>query len=759
MKFPSMNGQGTARIGVPPLSGGLNQSLPATAIADNELSDMKNLWFRQGALRTRPGLRTTQQKITVLKEEGESNSSITGYTIRMAAQGTYIDHTAGRRYAATLTTEERAQGGFEDPAGSTTITTETYAVGLAGLDGSAQEIVTGTKTTTVYSDMANPITLKSGRQYTLVVDGCRPFRILGKAVRGGLVFSEEGLAVLPEEADAEDALLPLTTDDMYIPTVRLNGTGRETGESGVAPDGVFFEEFNLLTPAFKETFTTDGKAGYFTLSKRAPGAAITASYVTATGGTVTHALSAGQTIESHAGGDGLVMGYNGETGIVSLVGAPDATLRIPSSGFSGNLTITVVPPEDEESKEAARRIFGMRIAQWFGGDRGSTRGGTRLFLSGNREHPGLLCWSSLNNPLYFPENNYAYVGAPEQEVTALGRQGELLVIFKQREIWCSTYIEGSLSADETAKGNSAGVEASAAYFPLTPLHATIGCDCPDTVALCGNRLCWADSGGRVYMLVSSGQYSSRNVRLLSAPVQPVLHRWRKEKGEEALRDMSATVALDHYILLCPAAGEALLLCGESSAFRYYTSYSTDEKAQEALSWSLWSFPEGLTTAAVFGEGDEALVCGLWLCGGATGRAFFTLDGIEDVGSEVLYLPGSLTSADVKGGPVQAFLETKHFDFGTPEQLKAIHKAVLYFDPLSPDAMAATLPTARVSYITEQGTQTASYRPDQALLVQGNPVVLSPNVLRVRQFGLRVEWSGPAGIRGMTLTVRSMGEVR
>ena len=56
MKYPSLPGVPSYRVSFPPLDGGVNAHDAANQIEDNQLSDVKNMWWADGALRTRPGI-------------------------------------------------------------------------------------------------------------------------------------------------------------------------------------------------------------------------------------------------------------------------------------------------------------------------------------------------------------------------------------------------------------------------------------------------------------------------------------------------------------------------------------------------------------------------------------------------------------------------------------------------------------------------------------------------------------------------------
>ena len=74
------------------------------------------------------------------------------------------------------------------------------------------------------------------------------------------------------------------------------------------------------------------------------------------------------------------------------------------------------------------KVFGMQQRTYYDAGAEGISGGARLFLTANRagKERNLVMWSSLNNPLYWPENNYAYIGDKTQAVTGFGKQGENL---------------------------------------------------------------------------------------------------------------------------------------------------------------------------------------------------------------------------------------------------------------------------------------------------------------------------------------------
>ena len=80
-----------------------------------------------------------------------------------------------------------------------------------------------------------------------------------------------------------------------------------------------------------------------------------------------------------------------------------------------------------------KKVFCQTNAIWVVGSAKGINGGSRLFLCGNTEknEKALVIWSGLNNPLYFGENCYTYIGDNSSAVTAFGRQEEKLIILRK----------------------------------------------------------------------------------------------------------------------------------------------------------------------------------------------------------------------------------------------------------------------------------------------------------------------------------------
>lgn len=489
---------------------------------------------------------------------------------------------------------------------------------------------------------------------------------------------------------------------VYIPTVRIGGSGVESTDSTPAAPGTMLEEFNLLTPSWKETFTTDGKASYFFLIRRGVPAAIEAVYVGADGVEYRHKLEYGQKTETAERGDGLRLTYTEQLGAVGFSGYPDASKRPSASGFSGNLEITVIPEGGADA-----RITGMTQSVWYGGERSGLAGGTRLFLSGNAQLPNLVHWSAVNRPDYFPENNYLYVGSADGAVTAMARQSDRLVVFKEREIYALQYHVGDISADAVEQGLSDGIEVQSAHFTLQPIHAGIGCIAPESAVLCAGRIIFLSADGQVCRLGSLAALSETNVQVLSQAVDPLLRQSTMAQRRQAC----ACEYGGNYLLYLD--GRILVLCGKDANF----SAVSDGKA----GWFIWSVPSGQRLLAMLGCGDKAV------CIGIGGDGYLRQTHILD------------DSVSVRGS-FQTGLMTPD---GAPSR-RCVERVWVDFDGKAP----------HFGLRTEWGAQ-----PSRCSVAPCCPAVLVAQPGQAASFGIGAEGDGPWAIRRIYIRYRETGRMR
>ena len=693
MTFPRRSPSTGARLTVPKLCGGLNLCDAAHSLADHQLSDGNNVWWRGGTLCTRPGLVPVDNLIV-----------------------------------RSLASEEHTVQIAPDP------------ISAGGLPGHL--LIASGQTDETHARLEALLIRPNGSMVPYVnnesaLASVRPMLPISDAQDGDSL----GLLLMN---DPDHPLMRMYTDGSveavppYIPTILLRAGGTDSAALA-APDGYSFESFNMLTDAFRIEYAITGSATYFHLPPRVRRTPATVSVAcVGADGTVTHTVVMSEPA-AHVSGfvyketatatDGYRLWYDADNAAFRFSATGSETPVDMKSSPYVTLTATFQPTTDRPATRSV--IAKMRIGAWFGGDRSGLGGGTRLFVAGNPSHPSLVHYSSIHDATYFPENNYAYVGNPAQAITALRQQGNMLVIFKEREIYYATYQAGETRAEDVLSGATVDVEASAAVFPLTPISADVGCDCPYSLALCADRLVWLNRDGKIYTLQGTYSKSQRNVRPISAPIEPLLARHTKYE-----RTVAQAVNVDGtYFLL---VGHSIYLFRHGDiGFTSVGSFSDDETAGKHIAWYRWTLPDNLTPILLHAtEGAPLLfsVLGDHLVSHA-------LTGADD-----RYYPDNapdLSPASQVTEPIHAGFATRDFDFGRPDQRKHIERVWLDLGTPAPNR------TMTLQYRSEAGDERnrLPVRAEEAVLT------LLPNMRRVRRFGLRCESVGSLACSGLVIRFR------
>ena len=887
MIFPNIEKTPEYRVSIPALNGGMNTEDGVSFVKDNQITACKNLWWKEGALRNRPGVFTH----VAGAPEGAFGSELS----RCVSQPIYLKDGRMVRFIARILSESgrKVVTCFLDAAG-----------GLV-----RQDAVTFTKS----AEYPQSIHIFSGK----ATNGCGIYMMAGYE-KGGVVY---------ELGDSYEDWTKLSWRDMYVPTVLINGKGNKYETLPASTDTEYakpstLEGFNLLSGAFKATYTTDGVSDTFylpdvTLNPYSgaditfenhkgtvytfriwAGYKVSPEYTTSreqevsmrlrqkkedgtweetevqytmrvrynrifkrlefeqirdSGEPVSRALGVGrrannlsvvvhadqseqytQTIQKYFTADGKsnalqlqlsnldpdeevrIEYYAGlnfdvtemytitipakatksddteiryqvdfyasvknwptetvyaqvdrETATVTIYDAKtDAPYALPMQGFYQNEPTpdNIVVTASVHSSSA--NIFKMNRSVWFGGQSGGLTRGSRLFMCGDPDQPNLVRWSDLDNPLYFPENNYAYIGESGQPVTGFGRQGEALVFFKPHELYYTNELQDEdLTVEDVLAGRVPDITVKT--FPVFQIHGSIGCDCPETIQLCDNRLVWAHSSGRIYALTGLNVYSERNVSELSRHIGSSLkdcdwaNAWSADWNNHYMlfvnnSSLSASTA--------PPLQGVFLLDYTCEGFQMVVS-GGEYQSPPPLKWYAWELPIRAENVVCDGVGLSGLCVraantdAVWLLteklyqdakGGCTltppNGTYEILEGADFVypamtgGARTLYY-------------IETYLRTKLFDFGKPERIKGV--PAVYIDiGCSRDCI--------ISYISERGEtdgiKHVNMFMDGSMQQAGflQTVKLLPQASRVRRFGLGIRASGAVALNGLALRYKIMG---
>ena len=492
---PIISNTATRRLTIPEMSGGVNYRDGISLVKDNQLTDCRNVWYKGGILRTRPGIAATSKDEQVTE---------------------YYDNTDNVR-VYTKKENFRVIGG------------ETYFLSVVHSKG-------GLKFTYYPEDSAkSPIEIAYIPSHELPKDEnftCNIFQHNADIYCFCSGYYEGELTPYyifkVFEGNLGWEYIRITDDHIYAPIILTNGfpIAAPVNEQPSALEG-----YNLIGSMYKVVFSTTqekpGESEFYNEMryrlvhniKESYNGAIVKAVITDTDGqahthivTITNKNGVNKEEHTEPPTDNLTMGVSEDVVTFYDYETTHAAKAFAIDFIRNNLVITAPAPNTRENYE---KVLNMTESEWFGGGAEGIYGGIHLFMGGNtkQDEKALVCWSDVNKPLYFSENCYAYAGDKSQGVTAFGKQGDSLVIFKERETYMTKYANTSstVTADAVINQSVVDVTATEVIFPMTQVHSFIGCDCPDTVQLCRNRLVWAHSDGKVYTLANATQWNERSI--------------------------------------------------------------------------------------------------------------------------------------------------------------------------------------------------------------------------------------------------------
>ena len=730
MRFPAINKQPLRSVTVPKLSGGTNLRDAVTMVEDNQLTDSKNMWFKGNILKTRPGLKTN-----CLLEFDGFNPVLGGHEQEQikAENATYVKDGRLYRLVSRHTAFRYSIEGHDRNDQVSHIQffwvsdTEDEKIELPAITGPEKTCFTNYFVAQHKKDIFCFCKTRDneGIIYKLGTDNWEKLSkkdMYAPLIASGLHNYIPGTYLTDAEildgATLIEGFNNIGNRCKYIcSTVDINylqNSGKDSHLMQYGFPAVKGDTFKLV-PQLLEVNITD-KTGFVT----------------------THTATLGSSPlfeEDGFNSDGLKMnvGINGNMIWISFLGEDEMTKSVTKEDYiRDNMEVFSVCDNSNEDK-----IFSMTQSEWFGSDALGISGGTRLFLCGNTndEEKSLVLWSGLDNPLYFPENCYAYVGNSNQAVTGFGRQNDTLVIFKERETYYTQYMRNSdITAQDLIDQSVVDYAASSVYFPMIQLHPNIGCDLPDTVQLCRNRLVWACSDGNVYTLMSEDQYSERNIYCISDMIKRKL---KNETGKAYSADWNG-----HYMLFY--GSHIYVMNYESYGYVYASSYNKTSDAQLMIPWWYWELPESSVPQTVF------------VCAGAPLLVFSS----SAAGTLTVSVFDERTFTDNTGEKkeIPSMFVTKIFDFGAPHYFKNVTLINAAFG----NNGARPISTF---FVTEQGEEES----ETLMLTESGEDEYSPNFVHNRQLrpslgpinriGFKAECTGYMSLDSISLYYRLLGGAR
>ena len=375
------------------------------------------------------------------------------------------------------------------------------------------------------------------------------------------------------------------TAQAYVPTIIISRDPTGGGTS--------YEALNLLGTGWKESFL--GKANVKEYQ-------LTTADLAETPIVAELLNSSGDWVEKKEGTDFTV---NRKTGVVTFTTAPGA----PSITGHDNVRITA----HKVREDYAGRIDGCSICAVYG----VGGAGDRVFLSGNKEFPGMDWYSGFKDPTFFPDTQYTAVSRDGSAVVGYGVLGNALATFLQgAESGRNALIrtggldekgEAVFRVTNTLIGEAPAAAWSFAYLGKEPLFLT---------------------GRGVYAIAAEELTGEKYTQERSYYISNAL-------GESAgKKNAFAVVYRDFYVLAL--GGDLYLLDGQQKTYEKNNPYSTYQ--YEAYFWP------AIGARVLWVDGDA-----LW---------FGTADGkLKQFGTAV----DDPESYNDDGAAIDAYWETSDFD--------------------------------------------------------------------------------------------------
>ena len=553
MKYGNIKSEMQKQFRIGGLFGGVNLK-DEKFIEKNELSDCKNLWFKNGALRTRSGIRALEN--SVISKIDEYSECV--WPFKMTGSSVYIKD------------EKKAIAYMVD---GDYMSYELLRVFFVSDNGSLEETAairlqrTSSEVFYRFSNIMffNASSTTGGGVYAFVT------------VRSG----SETVYRIYEITENFDGWTELGVTDCYVPIIYMNGRGNKYAE---AESGTMFynakptepEAINMLNPKFNAYFTTDGVSGTFKL----PISDIDANFVECKI-YITPTEYLRWLVEPEY--DNTILLYDGHTvafridrakGIFSFTEGQKEFLWPYMSGYGGNnIEITAY----KTIPDAWGKIVGANRCISYNG---------RMYFCDNEFSVNEIYSCRKTAPLYFPTNAKVAVGDRTAPITAMGIVCNKFIVFKPTEIYKINVTVGDVySPDGIISGAKAGFLHNDT-LTATAVHSFIGCDCPDTLRNCSNRLVWLSSAGKIYTLATTTYGKENNIYEVSSNIENFLDYY----SETALKKAYA-VDIDGYYMLI-LGDKMAVMDYRIKDFGFPYKYADPNENNGQIAWYLWEHKIG-----------------------------------------------------------------------------------------------------------------------------------------------------------------------
>lgn len=627
MKYKGLSKIERERYQLPLLDGGINTYLDPCAISENQSTDLKNVWFKNGMLRSRPGMVVQPKSI---KQRNKV------FSIKEKLKFTDVDVTYGGdqyKLAYTLVSDY--------------ITHEELCTYLVDKEGSMLDIeplVFSRITENEFMRFSNVVFL-AGKQtkhsgiYAFLTRYC---------VNYGYLYHVYELSL--ENFNWER----LEETDFYTPVTYMYGRGnnyekavemnRAVEEKPVSPEG-----YNMLSGYFKAYYSSDEYSNEFVLPARNIKADTPVEcrvYYNPYSYARWRIPASENSVVSTIYSTSITMVCDRKNGIINFKYDDGTDFSIPKMRNARENNIVFTACRSTDMKE---RIMLNKKAVVYN---------SNFFLCGNEKYPNEVYCAPVDNPLYFAENMKTSVGKYGSEVVGIAVQQNKLIAFKKDEIYKINITDKNTSSLQLLYDNEYDFSAGN-RLTTTPIHLEIGCIAPNSIALCGNKLVWVGKGGKIYTLITTTYGKENNVYEVSLPINRVIEGLNS-------RELGDAFAVEHngYYMVC-IDKNVFLMDYKIKNFGVSTTFTGLKDTADSISWYRWSFPHeaDFTTFSEIG--------GNLLIGCKIDKVFYMalLEGNKDTAVQS-------DGQTIKEYPISAFFFTGNMPPKDLEQLKNIDEVYI-----------------------------------------------------------------------------------
>ncbi len=607
MKYGYLKGQGSKSFKIRALSGGLDYENLPDNINDNQISDCKNMWYKNSRLKTRPGFRADSDRAV--------DTMIYGYTGELEYKVTdtaiYLYDEYYRIATADITTDDYAHY------------TYVYLVDLYG-----------NITPAGYLSF-----LRIASDVFYLPTHINFFN--GKPQNGGGIYALVTLCDKYNIANKNHHVYEINADftewervyDYYIPTALINGRGNryqvaknETAFS--APNPTVLESQNMLESRFYSYYTSDGYSNSFVLPFNSiSNGEVSCRIYYSLDEYTEWVIPAGYIRDIKEFREKEITAYiDRTTGTLYFKDGPN-DYPIPIMEMCGQNNIKVTA-----SKDITDGIAKIAEASCV------TRYNSKLLVAGGK-NGNTVYISDYDNPLYFPNISAQEIGESNSPITYMSSQQGKVLVFKDNELHLLTVKDGDTVNEITLLHDNDKVFKKAARLTSEQISQNIGCDNKATVSFCNGRTFWLGGDNTVYNFEVKGKKINKVCACRDFELDYYNRRFVKAVGGD-----------DYYILI---SGEKIIVVDSSDLKNFKIFY--------------WETPSKLNIESGFYFSGKHF----FLCTGSDSQLAFiaTLEGKTD--SILYFSDDEERTIMQKNIPVTCGFATKHYSLGNKNDKKNI----------------------------------------------------------------------------------------